>query len=355
MSFEQTTERPYGLPVKLGCNRIAERDWRAIVDFIKSKIWKFGTPCLVSDEADPLTAMNLSYGALLLGFDFHITSDGPRLIEINTNAGGLASAIYLNNKCDSSTLIEKKFTDAIRKEYALACPDKILHRVAIVDDQVTTQPLFSEMRFLADCLQRVGIRTTVVSPEVFEDREDGLYENGERIELIYNRLTDFRLQEATHANLRQAALKGNVILTPHPAAYVRIADKRNLIRLKHPLNPVASLLRDRPLSEWISERHRWVFKPPQGAGSKGVYRGDKISVSKLQTLPPDTLVQGHVLAPRSEDGSKYDLRVYTRDDDILAMVSRHFTGQVMEMQSLLSGVREAVPESACCFAKVDVT
>lgn len=51
--------------------------------------------CQRPDLEDPLVWNKLPYGALLLGFDFHISPEGPRLIEINTNAGGLATVFSL--------------------------------------------------------------------------------------------------------------------------------------------------------------------------------------------------------------------------------------------------------------------
>ncbi|MDX8390462.1 MAG: hypothetical protein R8M38_08225, partial [Mariprofundaceae bacterium] len=34
---------------------------------------------------------NSQYSSVLMGFDFHLTSNGPKLIEINNNAAGLLS------------------------------------------------------------------------------------------------------------------------------------------------------------------------------------------------------------------------------------------------------------------------
>ena len=37
----------------------------------------------------PVTAISDPNPSVLMGFDFHLTDDGPKLIEINSNAGGL--------------------------------------------------------------------------------------------------------------------------------------------------------------------------------------------------------------------------------------------------------------------------
>tara|TARA_R110001599_G_C12272072_1_gene661597 strand:- start:37 stop:573 length:537 start_codon:yes stop_codon:yes gene_type:complete len=40
----------------------------------------------------PVASINFGPKGVLMGYDFHLTDDGPKLIEINTNAGGA----YLN-------------------------------------------------------------------------------------------------------------------------------------------------------------------------------------------------------------------------------------------------------------------
>src|SRR3546814_4372988 len=53
--------------------------------------------------------------------------------------------------------------------------------------------------------------------------------------MVYNRLTDFALEEASHTGLRQAYLAGEVALTPHPRAPALFDDKRNLAVLGDPV------------------------------------------------------------------------------------------------------------------------
>lgn len=95
--------RPFGLPTKPGVDVISKKDWDAIAGFIRRRKWLHATPCLETDMADPLlnvlpkncgTARVVNgvvegdvFGAFMMGFDFHLTPQGPRLIEINTNAG----------------------------------------------------------------------------------------------------------------------------------------------------------------------------------------------------------------------------------------------------------------------------
>jgi hypothetical protein len=74
------------------------------VNFIQSKVWdqdilpshdgflffffSFLTSFLTisitpKDTIDPITSKHIPYGKFLLAFDFHITTNGPRLIEVH--------------------------------------------------------------------------------------------------------------------------------------------------------------------------------------------------------------------------------------------------------------------------------
>lgn len=331
--------RPYGLPIKPGHDVVSPSDWSAMCDFIAGRSWWFDTPCSESDIADSLIAPKPAYGAFALGFDFHLTPEGPRLIEINTNAGGFASAIAMAEGEFAGALLEDRFVSALRDEYAAAGHSGRPRFVAIVDDNPLEQVFYPEMRFFADILERHEIPAVVISPQEIENASDGLRFGGRRIDFIYNRLTDFRLTEPSHAMLREAAIAGIVVLSPHPGVYARVADKRNLIRLKHPINPEAMFLSARSQEAWIADRKHWVFKPPVGAASKGVYRGDKLTLQKLATLTPDTVVQRMVPPPLAADGTKYDVRIFTHGSQIMAAFARHYGGQVMEMRSELAGLR----------------
>jgi hypothetical protein len=326
-----------------------------------SGTWKLEDPALESDKEDPLL-LPRPYGAFMMGFDFHLTPEGPKLIEINTNAGGLATVFTFAEHELIAKHIQLLFLSAILKEYEIATEfhsmGDPLQYVVIVDDNVNHQKLYPEMLKLASIIEE-GVAThakivaAVVSPEDLKLEEDGLYHNGNRVQFIYNRMTDFRMTNPEHNHIREASLKGLAVLSPHPSAYVRYADKRNLCKITHPLVPKTYLLSDKPIEEWGKIKKSFVFKPPDGAASKGVYRGDKISQTKLQQLPPNTIAQEYCPPGISEDHqTKYDLRIYTRDCDILGIASRHFCGQVMEMSSALSGFKAALPEGVCCFPMV---
>jgi hypothetical protein len=89
---------------------------------------------------------------VFMGYDFHVTRDGPRLIEVNTNAGGaLLNGLHTAALCDPARLacvcaellsvddLERDLVDTFRAEFAAAertGRDGVdeLRRIAIVDD-----------------------------------------------------------------------------------------------------------------------------------------------------------------------------------------------------------------------------
>ncbi|HXV36090.1 MAG TPA: hypothetical protein VEC18_03010, partial [Myxococcota bacterium] len=140
-----------------------------------------------------------------------------------------------------------------------------------------------------------GIPAVITDAAQLEWRAEALRLDGAPIDLGYNRLTDFYLERPEHAALRSAYLARAAVLTPHPRAHALYADKRNLALLSD-----ADLLRGWPLaeaaraallggiartwlvsaasSEWLwRERKRLFFKPASGFGSRGAYRGAKLT------------------------------------------------------------------------------
>lgn len=211
-----------------------------------------------------------------MGFDFHLTPQGPKLIEVNTNAGGLATVWDLVNSKTERGPLEQLFVKAVKREYELFLSglsessnnnSKTLCQMVIVDDNVKTQNLYPEMLEIAKVLEQNGIKCSVVSPEDLELAPDGhlLCNQGkDRVDLIYNRITDFRLHTPQHQHLRTAVIKKTVAISPHPAVYARAADKRLLLKVKDVVVPHAFLLSEKTADELNKIRKGYVFKPPEG-------------------------------------------------------------------------------------------
>src|SRR5512143_191380 len=154
------------------------------------------------------------------GYDFHLNEQGTHLIEINTNAGGgFLSALLVESQRESLLYgapvarenLEQEFIDMFRNEWRLERGDAPLKTVAIVDEQPESQYLYPEFLLAQRLLERDGITAYIVDPSALQAHEDGLYCNGQRVDLIYNRLTDFDLRQ--HAHIRTAWEKRQAVLT----------------------------------------------------------------------------------------------------------------------------------------------
>jgi hypothetical protein len=166
-------------------------------------------------------------------------------------------------------------------------------------------------------------------------RNGVLTDGGERIDLVYNRLTDFYLTEPRHAALREACESDAAVLTPSPLQHAHWADKRLLAWLREEALLTAAgldaderthLLRTIPPTEIVDRaaaddlwrrRKQLFFKPVDGYGSKAAYRGDKLTRATFDHILSHRYV-AQSIAPTSTrrvivDGEESDLRVDVRN------------------------------------------
>ncbi len=188
--------------------------------------------------------------------------------------------------------------------------------------------------------------------------EDGLYFGNAKIDMVYNRLTDFSLQR--YPALSNAHASGQVVLTPHPHAYAKYGDKRNLARLTDEQGlralgaseaDIATLQAGVPHTLVVTPgmeaalwngRKELFFKPGSGYGSKGAYRGEKLT----KRVFAEILQGGYVaqnFAPPGEralcvNGSdalslKYDVRCYAYSGQIQLVAARLYQGQTTNFRT----------------------
>ena len=245
---------------------------------------------------------------VFMGYDFHLDEDGPRLIEINSNAGGgllnilLASAYLACKTCpcrfpdsEQTTAAEQAIIDMFRHEWHLEGRQMPLRTIAIVDTEPSAQYMLPEFMLFRNLFARHGITALICDPSELEFRDGRLYREQTPIDLVYNRLTDFGLQESPQQALLAAYLASAVVVTPHPHCHAVYADKRNLTLLTDPaalaeigvdadsrrilLNGIARTVSVARYDEdelW-QQRKQLFFKPAKGYGSKAAYRGDKLT------------------------------------------------------------------------------
>ena len=312
---------------------------------------------------------------VFLGYDFHLGPDGPRLIEINTNAGGgLLSAVLgrAQRACcaEVGSLMraavptgtddaETAFLAMFRAEWQAERGDAPLRRIAIVDDRPGDQYLLPEFLLFQRLFERHGIAAVVCDPAELRCERGGLWHDGQPVDLVYNRHTDFALDEPAHAALRAAWDTDAAVITPHPRAHALYADKRNLVRLSDPyllrglgvdaetqavlgagVPRTEAVTPDRAEALWAARRGLF-FKPASGFGSRGAYRGDKLTRRVFaEILAGDYIAQA--LVPPSErrvtvDGAavdlKMDLRNYVYGGQVQLVTARLYRGQTTNFRT----------------------
>jgi hypothetical protein len=330
--------------------------------------------------ADECTRHESGNFGVFMGYDFHVTPSGPRLIEVNTNAGGaLLNGLHTASLCDPEKLacvccdllsvdeLERDLVDTFRAELAAArragplAGESELKRVAIVDDAPAQQFLAREFQLFRALFAGAGIEARIADTrELAAAPGGGVALDGWPVQLVYLRDTDFALASERARTLRGAYLANEVVVTPSPREHFLLADKRRLTLFSSPEQLAAFGLgaddvrflaevipETRPLAEldlaatW-RERAHWVFKPAAAFGSRAVYRGDKISRRKFAEIAaaPDYVAQRHapagVVHVQTSEGPremKFDVRAYAYRDRVLLLGARVYEGQVTNLRS----------------------
>ena len=192
-------------------------------------------------QAPEIARLPCAPRGVFYGYDFHLGADGPRLIEINTNAGGGLLNAYLlaaHGRDAAATAAKQAIVDMFREEWRLARGEAPLRRIAIVDEAPAGQFLAPEFALFVELFAEHGIVAQIADPADLQRVEtaDGerLLLAGETVDLVYKRLTDFYLETPACAALRSVFAAGGVVVTPHPQAHALYADKRNLMLLSDP-------------------------------------------------------------------------------------------------------------------------
>jgi hypothetical protein len=307
---------------------------------------------------------------VFMGYDFHLGADGPRLIEINTNAGGaLLNALLwrAQRACcpEASTLVsgaveagrlEREFFDAFVAEWRCAGRPGAPRRVAIVDSAPSEQFLYPEFVLFERLFRRFGVEAVVRAPEDLELAAGALRDAGGPIDLVYNRLTDFALADTPNRALREAYLADAAVLTPHPRAHALYADKRNLALLSDPVRlralgvgagTIEILVRGIARTEVLAaaqaarfwaERRKLFFKPAGGYGSKAAYRGDKLTRRVWDEILRNDYVAQELVVPSERCISagaalKVDVRNYAYSGSVQLLAARLYQGQTTNLRT----------------------
>nr|WP_272886718.1 hypothetical protein [Phenylobacterium aquaticum] len=306
-----------------------------------------------------------------MGYDFHLGPEGPRLIEVNTNAGGaflnallgraqLACCPQVQDLIDNAQLdgFEVAVWEMILAEWRAQGRDGAPGLIAIVDDAPSDQYLYPEFRLAQRLFEARGARAVIADPAELVWADGRLTHRGATVDLVYNRLVDFAFEAPALAPLRQAYEQGAVVVTPNPRNHALLADKRNLIALSDPdqlrawglgsdhLAALAYVPRTVAVTATNAEalwadRKRLFFKPAGGYGGKAVYRGDKLTrgvwdailaggyIAQALAVPTERQVcLGAETAPR-----KMDVRLYAYAGRPLLAAARLYQGQTTNFRT----------------------
>lgn len=314
---------------------------------------------------------------IFMGYDFHLQNNNenknitPKLIEINTNAGGaflnlcLLNAIYKNDKNNVADKLANEFVAMFKNEFAIFSNNqKNLQTIAIVDENPSEQFLYPEFEICQKILVKNNIQTIISSPENLSIQNNNLYYNNSiKIDFVYNRLTDFYLRSNAKNNALLTAYQNDfAAISPNPKIYDLYANKNNLINLSNAdfldnlnidnqsknilLKHIPKILKVKNNdNEYLwKQRKNLFFKTAEGYGSKAVYRGDKLTKKVFAEIIESDAYLAQEIIPPSEHllkninaVMKADFRCYCYNGKIQLVAARLYQGQTTNFRTKNGG------------------
>lgn len=333
-----------------------------LVAAIESVIAMPGYQAHALAQAPEIARLPTRAQSVFMGYDFHLTETGPKLIEINTNAGGGLLNAYLlaaHGREEEADGILAAYLAMFREEWRLERGDAPLRRIAIVDENPAAQFLAPEFTLFQSLFEANGIAAVVCDPADLAWDGQQLLHAGLPVDLVYNRLTDFALDATSNAAIRAAYERGAVVLTPHPRAHALYADKRNLMQLSDDASlqtmgvgeadrrillagiPRTVTVTPEQGEAFWAERKRWFFKPPAGFGSRAAYRGDKLTKRVFEEILHGGYIAQEIALPsehvvplgEGEATMKADVRCYVYNGRIQLVAARLYQGQTTNFRT----------------------
>lgn len=344
---------------------------RRIIGAITRVVTLSGYEQQVLEQAHKIAANGVETEGVFMGYDFHMSEQGPKLIEINTNAGGAflnAALVSAQIKCcrvesiplpPLKTDLEAEFMAMFLHEWALQREDKPLKVIAIIDENPKQQFLYPEFVMAQRLFEKAGLTAVIADPSELELIDGKLQYKNQIIDLVYNRLTDFTLEQKENLSLRQAFETNAVVVTPNPYHHAIYANKRNLIllsdgdalaKLGARKGDIAILQAGIPATREVTsenaaelwqERKQLFFKPTAGFGSRATYRGDKLTKRVWNDILQGDYVAQKIVMPSERgilvDGQettlKMDLRAYVYAGEIQLLAARLYQGQTTNFRT----------------------
>lgn len=358
------------LPVFI--SRAQSRQMEALIAAVESVVALPSYRALVLEGAPAIAKLEQRARSVFFGYDFHLEGERIGLIEINTNAGGAllnAALARAQNPCStldqgsidgaSGVEFEQEIVAMFLREWALGGGDRALGCIAIVDTAPEDQYLYPEFLMFRQLFERNGITAVIADPSALQWDGAHLRHGGRIVDLVYNRLTDFALEQPDSGAIRSAYLAGAAVVTPHPQAHALYANKRNLalltdaVKLEELGLPAATralLLEGIPRTELVkaedaerlwAARRTLFFKPAAGFGGRAAYRGDKVTKRVWQDILDGDYVAQAVMAPparitgsaEAPEKLKFDIRSYCYEGKVQWTAARVYQGQTTNFRT----------------------
>jgi hypothetical protein len=314
---------------------------------------------LALENLDPTIPDPGNY-SVLMSYDYHVDEQGRlRLIEINTNASmSLITEMIYEVQGEKNPFVANLSTDMIDcfvKEGELA--GHTPQHVVICDENPQQQKMFAEFLMYQELFENRGMTVSIKDPSELTHAHGALMDGGKKVDLVYNRDTDFYLEHARTKPLHETMLARSACMTPHPHEYRLLADKDRLKELSLPnaidaLNlsagdratlkaaviPTVDVETVADKDALWADRKRWFFKPKRSFGSKAAYRGSTMSRGTFQHVASGPYVGQEFVPPGTINDFKYDLRFFAYRDRIQLACARLYKGQTTNSQTEGGGI-----------------
>jgi len=333
-----------------------KKDFKQMFSFAKSMQKLMLNPAYqATRQGNLVVSKKPAYESMLMGYDFHTQEGLPQLIEINNNAGGLFLAQHGKWLAQPITRLLPDTLEA----RLIAMFAKKDQSIAIVDEEVQQQYMYPEMQAYATLLRDAGRQVFILSPEQLDTEADGsLSHQGVKIDMIYNRHTDFYLESAAMQAICTAYLNDQVVLNPHPQSYELLGDKGRMVDWHRPhflesflsteaasavraMIPLTRYVQEQNLEQLWKERKQWVFKPTASHAGKGVVLGKSITRKRFAQLDQPNMIMQAFVPPAqvtlNDVRYKTDFRLYMHGQQLIAVAGRIYQGMLTNFRTEGSG------------------
>ncbi len=311
-------------------------------------------------EFDELGIKDPGNKSICMSYDFHVTPENQlKLIEVNTNAAFLALG-YQMYKSRKLPLPVKDFSfEELRKniETEIKLQGRIAKKslsVAIIDEEPEKQRLYVEFLVFHELFKQWGWDSKILDYRKLDTATT---------DFIYNRFTDFFLNNPESASLKKSFLSKQCCFSPNPFEYFLLADKQRMIDWSQHENlkkwdvptedqavirsivPISTSLEDHNKDLIWTNRKGYFVKPKRAFGSKQTYRGASVSRKVFDELVGRDFIAQEFIppmeqvfkTPEGDQSFKFDLRCYAYQGRLQLIVARLYQGQVTNLRTPLGG------------------